>query len=243
VHLSKLGAMSVVDAGDNILFVAVARVSDLTVVSTWVARSHEYNATQYLSAVREVCNAPEFMSKVPVGAKVRLSTDKSGSLSLVRDEARIYLAITTAGYPERLAFPFLGEVQKGLEQKEALLKKSESCKELGLNKKFKPIVTALVDEYDDPAKKDKLSAVQQKVDSVKLQMHANIEGMINNIDKSEQLERDAADLEKGANVFNKNAGALKSREEWKSRKLTMIIALIVSILLAVLIFTLVKQFQ
>jgi hypothetical protein len=235
--------MSVACSGTNIEFVAVARCSDSTVIGTWVASSVEHNATQYLTAVREVCSAPDFSSKVAVGQKVRFSTTTYGALSLIRDENRVYLAITTSDYPERLIFPFLEQVQSSVSANASVAKKSESCKECGLNKKIKGIVVPIVEEYDDPTKKDKLSAVQQKVDSVKLQMHSNIEGMLANVDKTEQLEKDAADLEKGANVFNKNAASLKKREQWKSRKLTIIIALIVAVILAVLIFTLVKQFQ
>lgn len=235
--------MSVACCGDNILFVAVARCSDGTVVGTWTAKSVEHNGTQYLQAIREVCNAPDFGSKVAVGQKVRFTTSSHGALSLMRDEARTYLTITTSEYSERLVFPFLDQVKTSLNANNSAVVKSNTCKECGLNKKLKSIVKPLVEEYDDPSKKDKLSAVQQKVDSVKLQMHNNIEGMLANVDKTEQLEKDAADLEQGANVFNKNANSLKKREQWKSKKLTIIIALIVLIILAVLCFYLARQFK
>jgi hypothetical protein len=231
--------MSVVDAGDQLLFVAVGRLSDKAFLGSWVAKSVEYQTNQFVGAVREVVNSPGFKAQADNGARVYVAASSS-ALCITTDDVRFYAVVTTSDYPQRLAFPMLDEVAARFIQNSSLVSKYETCKEFGLNKKFKKLVAEVVDEYNDPAKKDKLSAVQQKVDAVKLQMHSNINGMLRNIDKTEQMEKDAQDLENGAKVFQKTAGDLQKRELWKSRKLTLIIAAIIAIIITILIITLVK---
>lgn len=231
--------MSVRDVGDNVLFLGVARAGDKAVVAVYTVGSRSHNASIYLLTAREVLDAPDFSAKVAPGSRYRLASSH-GAFCFLTDDKWIYFCITSSEYPQRLSFPMLEQLRQSFSSNGALVSKGASCREFGLNKKLKGVMSDLVTEYDDPAKKDKLSQVQQRVDTVKLQMHSNIESMLQNCEKAENLEKDTQDLENGAKMFSKSATSLKKRELWKSRKLTMIIALIVAIILAVLIFTLVK---
>lgn len=230
--------MSIADSGDSIMFVAVARATDKVMVCSYVPREGDYNKTQYFNTVNEVLGAPDFNTKVAPGSRYRLVSDTNAFNFTTDHMSRVFISITSAAYPERLAFPMLNDLMKSFQQDHG--DEVEMAREGGLNKAAKPLLKKLVADYNDPAKKDKLSAVQSKVDDVKLTMQSNIDGMLRNLDKTERIETDTQALQEQARMFDTQATRLKSRERWKSRKLTLIIAFIVIFILTILIITLVK---
>uniref|UniRef100_A0A7S2RZL7 Synaptobrevin-like protein n=2 Tax=Sar TaxID=2698737 RepID=A0A7S2RZL7_9STRA len=231
--------MSIMDAGANIFFVAVARAHDGVIVASYVAREGDYNKPQYFNTVNEVLSAPDFSAKVAPGSRYRLVGNANAFNFTSDNQGRVYIAITTSEYPERLAFPMLQVIIERFTEQYG--PKSLTVKEGGLNKKSKQMFAAIVKEYDDPAQKDKVAAVQAKVEDVKLTMQSNIDGMLRNIDKTEKIESDTQQLQDQAKLFDTQATTLKKKEQWKSRKLTLLIIAIIAIILTVLIVTLVKS--
>lgn len=96
-------------------------------------------------------------------------------------------------------------------------------------------------EYDDPTKKDKLAAVQSKVEDVKLTMHSNIDGMLKNLEHTDQVEKTTAKLHEQAKLFDQQARTIKRQEQWKNLKLTLLIGGIVLIVIIVLVVSLVNS--
>jgi len=221
------------------MFVAVARASDKVIVASYLPRKGDVNQPQYFSTVEEVLSAPEFASKVVTGSRYRLVGASNAFNFVVDSQQRIHIAITSSEYPERLVFAMLNELSTRFASE--FDEKARSCREGGLNGKAKNLLASLSTEYEDPSKKDKIAAVQSKVEDVKLTMQSNIDGMLKNLDKTEHIQQDSEQLVNQAALFDNQAGKLKNREKWKSRKLTIIIAIIVAIILAVLIATLVKS--
>ena len=117
----------------------------------------------------------DFSKKVSAGARYRL-VGELNAFNFVRDDARIYVAITTQAYPERLVFPLLNELIP--KWKAEVGDKSGSAPANSLDRASAKLFAKIVSEYDDPAKKDKLAQVQQQVQDVKLTMHRNIDGMV-----------------------------------------------------------------
>jgi len=226
------------DSSNNVLFVAVARATDRVIVASYVARDGDYNKPQYFKTVSEVLSAPDFEEKVAPGSRYRLVGDLNAFNFTTDTQKRVYVAITTSEYPERLVFPMLNEIIKRFQQE--LGDKVASAAEGGLNKKAKPLFSGIVREYDDPTKKDKLSAVQAKVEDVRLTMQSNMDNMLRNLDKTERIETDTQALQDQARLFDSQATRLKSREQWKNRKLTLIIVGIVVLVLTILIIAIAK---
>jgi len=228
--------MSVMDSGSNLLFLAVARRTDRVVVATFAAQPGDVNRGQYLKTVSEVLLAPEFAGKVQAGARFRLAGPAS-ALSFTADDERVYFCVASSEYPERLVFPML---QQLAERFAPLAAKSATCAENGLSSKAKRVMSEVVAEWDDPAAKDKVAQVQAKVADVRLTMESNIQGMLSNMETADKIHQDTVDLESQAAQFSKQATDLKKRELWQSRKMTLLIVLIVAIILTVLVLSLVK---
>jgi hypothetical protein len=225
-------------AGGNIKFVAVARANDGTVVASYLPNKGDYEADKYFSAIAEVLGAPDFQYKVTPGSRYRLVGDLNAFNFTTDVQQRCYIVITVANYPERLVFPMINELIPQFKQEHG--DRALTCEAGALNKKAEPLFSRLVKEYDDPASKDKLSQVQSRVEDVKLQMSSNIDGILRNLEKSEQIETDTQRLQDQARLFDKQAASLKRREQWKSWKLTLIIGGIILIILIILIATLAK---
>lgn len=227
------------DSGNNVLFVAICRILDKVIVGSYISDPQDYKKESYLSQVRDVVSAPGFASKVSPGSRYRLAGE-SDAITFITDTDRVYLVVTATDYPERLAFPLLNEIRDKFMEAQ-LDGRSQTCKEFAISGKVKKFAKTIVDDYDDPASIDKLSAVQAKVDDVKVTMHNNISGMLRNMDKTEQIERDTDDLENQSRMFHKQANDLKTREQWKSWKLTILIAAILIIIITIMVFSLMKQ--
>jgi vesicle-associated membrane protein 4 len=75
---------------------------------------------------------------------------------------------------------------------------------------------AICEKYNDLAEVDKLVAVNQKVDAVKLVMHDNVEKLLANTVKLDAIEKATEELQEQAGVFRKSAVQLKNKMWWKN---------------------------
>jgi len=216
----------------NIKFVAVARISDKVIIASYAAVKGDYNIEQYQSAINEVLGAPDFERKVTAGSRYRLVGDIN-AFNFTTDGQRIYVVITVTDYPERLVFPMINDFIPQF--RAAHEEKSLICVADALSSKCQRMIGKLVDDYDNPGKKDKVSQVQQQVNDVKTTMHKNIDGMLRNLDKSSKIEEDTKRLQDQASKFDSQARTLKNRERWKSIKLSIAIGLVILIILIVII--------
>ena len=69
--------------------------------------------------------------------------------------------------------------------------------------------------YDNLLEVDKLAAVMNKVDSVKLVLQENVQVALANCVTLENIEKAAEDLQAQAGMFKKNATTLKKQMWWK----------------------------
>lgn len=81
----------------------------------------------------------------------------------------------------------------------------------------------IAQKYDNVAEIDKLSAVQKKVDAVKLVMQENVDIALQNCVKLERIEQQAEELQQQAGVFKRNANELKKKMWWKNIKVSLIL--------------------
>lgn len=165
-------------------------------------------------------SAPDFQSKVTQGSRYRL-VGELNAFNFTVDGSLVFICITSLQYPERLVFTLLNDLAPKF--KANLGSSAETSLAGGLDKKAQNMFSATVKEYNDPTKKDKLSSVMSKVEDVKLTMHNNIDGMLRNLDQTEQVEQTTAKLHEQARLFDNQARTIKRQEQWKNMKLTIMI--------------------
>eukprot|EP00924_Labyrinthula_sp_SR-Ha-C_P008945 augustus_masked-scaffold_2-processed-gene-7.1-mRNA-1 protein AED:0.17 eAED:0.19 QI:0/-1/0/1/-1/1/1/0/228 len=221
-------------SGTNLKYVAVARSSDQVIIASYVADKNDLNRSSYLSSVEEVLKAPDFQYKVSQGSRYRLSGEVNAFYFTIDNNQLVYACIAAMNYPERLVFPMLNKIAS--EFSTSLGQRSLTAGTDELSKSSEKIFAKNLSEYEKPEDKDKLSSVMSKVEDVKMTMHDNIDGMMRNLDHSEQVEQTTAKLHEQAKIFDSQARTIKRQEQWKNIKLSLIIggiALLVLILIIV----------
>ena len=218
----------------NIKYVAVARANDQVIIASHVASKGDTNVSQYENSVKEVLSAPDFQYKVTQGSRYRLVGEVNAFNFTVDQQQFVYICITAIKYPERLVFPMLNSLAPKFKQEAG--ERALQCNPNELSKKVEGVFVNLLNEYDDPTKKDKLSSVMSTVEGVKLTMHNNIDGMLRNLDQTEQVERTTAKLHEQARLFDSQARTIKRQEQWKNMRMSLLIggvALLIFILIIV----------
>lgn len=90
---------------------------------------------------------------------------------------------------------------------------------------------------------DKLTAVQDRVEVVKMTMKDNIQQMLQNTEKLEYIESASENLKEQSNVFRGRTKELQNKMWWKMWKMRLLIGgLVTSVLLIIILsFTLSSQ--
>jgi len=153
---------------------------------------------------------------VQTGARYRLAGDVNAFNFTTDAEHRIFVVISGQDYPERIVFPMINDLVTKFKKEFAT--SSLTVAPGGLNEKARKLFMQLVEDYDDPSKKDKLAQVQASVQDVKLSMHRNMDVLLNNIDKSKQIEQSSLRLQDQASRFDQRATELKRKEKCKAYK-------------------------
>jgi len=217
----------------NIKFVAVGRAIDRVLVAHLTVNKADPD-TQYLTAVKEVLSAPDFSNKVQTGARYRLAGEVNAFNFTTDAEHRIFIVISGQDYPERIVFPMINDLVTKFKKEFAT--SSLTCAPGGLNEKARKLFAQLVEDYDDPSKKDKLAQVQSSVQDVKLNMHRNMDVLLNNIDKGKAIEASSIRLQDQASLFDQRATQLKRKERCKAYKMWGCVIVSAIIVLGVIVF-------
>ncbi|TFJ81650.1 hypothetical protein NSK_006901 [Nannochloropsis salina CCMP1776] len=214
-------------ASGNIHFLGVARFQDRAIVA-----SHAYNTVIDLTGVKEVLKSDQ----LSVRPGVHFSFGSGGSSwHLMSDvEGRIFILISERTYPVRAAHACLEEFQRSFLAKTGT--KSLEVKEKGLDKSSGEMLRKLCEKYDNLAEVDKLAAVMNKVDAVKLVLQENVQVALANCVALDNIEKAAEDLQAQAGMFKRNATTLKKQMCWKQLRMKMVMGLaILAILLVIII--------
>mmetsp|Transcript_44339 Transcript_44339/g.94386 ORF Transcript_44339/g.94386 Transcript_44339/m.94386 type:complete len:210 (+) Transcript_44339:3-632(+) len=142
--------------------------------------------------------------------------------------------VTGLKYPSRTAISMLTELHPPYSDQFSLQAKSATTG--ALSKKSKSLLKEYCKKYDDASKVDKASALNSKVEGVKVQMQDNIAAMLQNTEQAETLAERSNQLNEQANVFQKKSKDLRKQMRCKNIKMTIIlVALVVGILVIVLV--------
>ncbi|CAM9367113.1 unnamed protein product [Ectocarpus fasciculatus] len=113
--------------------------------------------------------------------------------------------------------------------------KSLTAKEGGLSRTMKSSFSDLCIKYDDIRNVDRMAAVQDKVDVVKVTMQDNIQQMLANEERLDQISENAENLNEQAKVFQNRSSALRRQMRCKAIKMWLLLAMVVIILLIIII--------
>lgn len=142
--------------------------------------------------------------------------------------------VTGLKYPSRTAIQMLTELHPPYSTQFSLQAKSATTN--ALSKKSKSLLKEHCKKYDDASKVDKASALNSKVEGVKVQMQDNIAAMLQNTEQAETLAERSNQLNEQANVFQKKSKDLRKQMRCKNIKMTIIlVTLVVGILVIVLV--------
>lgn len=142
--------------------------------------------------------------------------------------------VTGLKYPSRTAISMLTELHPPYSEQFSLQAKSATTN--ALSKKSKSLLKEYCKKYDDSSKVDKASALNSKVEGVKVQMQDNIAAMLQNTEQAESLAERSNQLNEQANVFQKKSKVLRKQMRCKNIKMTIIlVSLVVGILVIVLV--------
>lgn len=147
----------------------------------------------------------------------------------------LFAAFVSATYPERTAFELLKQVRKDFMDKEEA--NAGTATENSMSKKCKVFMQPAAVKYDDVTAVNKVAAVQAQVDDVKVTMEDNVQQMLRQHEKLEDLEDKADTMRSEASKFKRGAGQLASKMWWQNMRLWCIIAIITVVVLLIIIFS------
>jgi hypothetical protein len=216
-------------ANQNVYFVGVSRMESGEGV---IVGSFSYNTETELSGVKSVLEQPN-VNIIP-GKHYSFTVGQVAWHLIQDDNTLIYVLICQQSYPQRVAITCLEELQRQFCSK-VDVHKAVTAKDRAFDRNCAPLFQKICSKYDNLAEVDKLSAVSQKVETVKLTMQENVDAALRNCVKLESIEQAAEELQQQAGVFKKNAHELKNKMWWKNIKMWLIIGLIVLVILGIII--------
>ena len=166
------------DSGD-LLHLAVYRLCDSIMVANHTTRPDlQASMGETLAKVLEA-NAQGMHPRLTVTASV-------GSIHYETSRYAVFMAVTSADYPQRTAFKAIGELRQQFEGR--LGDELHKAEEGGLSKDTRPLMAELCSKYADPSKVDKTLGVLKQVDEVRGIMGQSIQALLATNEALEVLE-------------------------------------------------------
>jgi hypothetical protein len=211
----------------HVTFIGVYRLLDQICVASYSPKG----GTNDEIAVKSVISSPNVL--VEPGRRY----SNEGAVCCVHFVAdgvnRVFAVVTDKAYPARVAFTLVEEVQSKFVTKVG--DKSLTAKEGSLSRAMNSTFADICIKYEDVKNVDKLSSLQGKVDAVKSKMEDNIAQILSNEEKLDSISANAENLNAQAKVFENRSNQLRKQMQWKSIKMWILLAFVISIVLIIII--------
>ena len=146
----------------------------------------------------------------------------------------LFLSYIDEDYPERFVFQMFDEVKN-----EGILTMiNDSTKELNPNGRQK--LKEIIEKYQDKDKVDRIGAIQNDVDEVKVEVKKNINRMVENVEDVQRLEEKSNLLKDASREYEKNSDEIKRITWWKNVKLWVIIILLGLLICGFILYLILK---
>lgn len=210
----------------RIKFVALVRRADSVIVA-------EYGKDGIKNDLDKLVQSKAFTEQTIEGKHISLKA-QGNMFHLIGDEnGLVVVAVTDGAYSQATVYSSLipdirnAFCSKGYDWK--------STKNSGLSRKFRGDMARICKDYDDEESKNKIKKLRASVDQTKGVMAENIRKQLENIETTEVMDENAANLADSARTFNKKAKRLAWREWLMLQKLKCMIFLVLLVLIGVII--------
>ena len=183
----------------QILFMAVMRISDRRIVATSSAQGDlDKDGLRKLIGGNESLVTGKRCSATGAAQTANYLLDATGG---------VYIVVTNKAYPPRVAFQVIDEFQEHFSKDYGA--EIAAAKEEGLTRKSKKLLVQLYEKYCNPGNVDKLSNIQAKLEVTTSVMKENIEKMLENTARTEEINEKSQGLLEQSAIFEKQAKKLK----------------------------------
>lgn len=208
----------------QVYMVAVLRSTDKTVVAAYTT-SREVTK----EGVRECIAGNPSMEP----GKRFSSQGQTQSIHYVCDQqGRVYAIVTNPSYSPRVAFIALEELQTEFSD---YGRQVPTATEESLSKVARLVLKGVVDKYANPQAADKLTEVQGKIGIATTVMKDNIQQILVNNEKIENIEALSEGLNLQAQNFQNQSTELTNKMWWKMWKMRLLIGGLIVVVLVIII--------
>ena len=200
-------------------FLCVVRLTDRVSVAHYAHHSTPSDQIEHKIGQVLLANAATIHPRLSVADK------DIGTMHYETDRYAMYLAVTIADYPQRIAFKCLAELkERWADAFGEVLHKAEQG---GLSKAAKPVMTELCTKYADAGSIDKTLGLIREVDSVKGIVSETVQRLLNTHENLEVLEDKSEQLKAQTQTFQKIARETKNIQKKKNNKLCRIFCCVI----------------
>ena len=141
----------------------------------------------------------------------------------------LFIVLANSAYPERYAFELVSKI---MEENIPTMVNDETRE---LNPNGRQALKELVNKYQDIKNINKISAIQEDVDAIKVDMKKNINAMVKSVEDVDDLQNKSEQLKLESQDYKKNSVELRKITWWQNFKLWIIIGGIVLLLVAIIL--------
>jgi preprotein translocase subunit SecE len=137
-------------------------------------------------------------------------------------------------YPDRIIFQMFEEIKT----EDVLSMINDSTKELNPNGRQK--LKEIIDKYQEKDKVDKIGAIQDEVNEVKVEVKKNIDKMVENVEDVEKLQEKSNELKDASKEYQNNAQEIRKITWWQNFKLWLILIAIILVVVGIILYFILK---
>jgi len=218
--IPSLLRMSAPKIADGVRYLAVGRIADRVLVSTYSSPDTDSSSVQrYQAVTMRVLSSANTIERYP---RLTVTDRDAGSVHYDTGQASIFLVVAAPDYPQRVAFKCLADLKSRFTAAhgEALHKSAEG----GLSRASRSMLAEIASVYADPASIDKTTSLLRQVGDVKGIMEDAVQDLLATRENLEVLEDKTFQLRSEAANFQRKAVSAKRSMWWRNCKLKILLA-------------------
>ena len=146
----------------------------------------------------------------------------------------VFISFVDGTYPERCVFQMFEEIRS----EDILSMINDSTKELNPNGRQK--LKEIIEKYQEKEQIDKIAAIQEDVNEVKVEVKKNIDKMVEGVEDVEKLQEKSNELKDASKDYKNNAEEVRKITCWQNCKLWIILIVIILIIAGVVLYFIFK---
>lgn len=146
----------------------------------------------------------------------------------------VFISFVDGTYPERCVFQMFEEIRS----EDILSMINDSTKELNPNGRQK--LKEIIEKYQEKEQIDKIAAIQEDVNEVKVEVKKNIDKMVEGVEDVEKLQEKSNELKDASKDYKNNAEEVRKITCWQNCKLWIILIVLILIIAGVVLYFIFK---